>query len=105
MQWKLTKGGSAPRILPLLPLFPGFAINTILYAAIVWVLFAVPGAVRRRVRRKRGQCALCGYSMRGSVGNVCPECGAAVASGGATGRVLGGKEQTRASPESITRIT
>ena len=41
----------------------GFAINTIFYAAIVWMLFAVPGAVRRRVRIRCGQCASCGYSL------------------------------------------
>jgi hypothetical protein len=65
-------------VLPYRPLWPGFAINTIIYAAIVWVLFAVPGAVRRRVRRKRGQCAACGYSRRGISADKCPECGAAV---------------------------
>jgi hypothetical protein len=71
---------AAPEILPLWPLWPGFAINTIFYAAIVWMLFAVPGAVRRRiggVRIKRGQCASCGYSLRESVSEKCPECGAA----------------------------
>ena len=46
--------------------------------AIVWMLFAVPGAVRRRVRIKRGQCASCGYSLRGITSEKCPECGAAV---------------------------
>jgi hypothetical protein len=60
---------------PVQPLWRGFLINTIFYAAIVWFLFFAPGAVRRRVRRKRGQCAACGYSMRGAVSEKCPECG------------------------------
>ena len=65
------------RALPLQVVWPGFAINTIFYAAIVWMLFAVPGAVRRRVRIKRGQCASCGYSLRGTPhSEKCPECGA-----------------------------
>ena len=65
------------RALPCQLLWPGFAINTIFYAAIVWVLFAVPGAIRKRVRRKRGQCAACGYSLRGTPEiDKCPECGA-----------------------------
>ena len=68
-------GWSQTRALPLRPIFPGFAINTIFYAAIVWMLFAVPGAVRRRVRIKRGQCASCGYSLRGNASETCPECG------------------------------
>jgi hypothetical protein len=56
----------------------GFAFNTIFYAAIVWLLFFVPGAIRKRVRRKRGQCAACGYSLRESVSEKCPECGAMI---------------------------
>ena len=61
---------------PLMPRIPGFAINTIFYASIVWALFAGPGAMRRRLRKKRGQCASCGYSLRGGASAKCPECGA-----------------------------
>jgi hypothetical protein len=86
-EWKvrygiiISPGSLAPRALPLRPIWPGFAINTIFYAAIVWMMFAVPGTVRRRVRIKRGQCASCGYSLRGrgrstSGNDTCPECGA-----------------------------
>jgi hypothetical protein len=61
-------------------LFPGFAINTIFYAAVLWVLFAVPVKLRKWRRIKRGQCASCGYSLRGhdasgGGGEKCPECG------------------------------
>jgi hypothetical protein len=65
-----------PRWLPYFPLWRGFAINTIFYAGVLWVLFAAPLAIRKRVRRKRGQCAACGYSLRGGAGDKCPECGA-----------------------------
>jgi hypothetical protein len=75
-QWVRSAGNNSLEFLPFMPIWPGFAINTVFYAAIVWVLFAVPGMIRRRVRRKRGQCAACGYSLRGSVGGKCPECGA-----------------------------
>jgi hypothetical protein len=69
-------GISGPtQVLPKSIIWPGFAINTIFYAAIVWALFFAPGAVRRRVRRKRGQCAACGYSLREKVSRKCPECG------------------------------
>ena len=63
------------RVLPLWPLFPGFAINTIFYAAVLWVLFTAPFTLRRWRRIKRGQCASCGYSLRGTSGGTCPECG------------------------------
>ncbi len=68
------------RALPYAPLWPGFAINTVFYAVILWLLFAAPFALRRRLRRKRGLCPACGYDLRGRGGNspVCPECGKAV---------------------------
>ena len=31
--------------------------------------------VRRRRRRKRGQCLACGYDLRGGTSPTCPECG------------------------------
>ncbi len=63
------------RALPYAPIWPGFAINTIFYAAILWLPFG-PFQLRRYVRRKRGRCIKCGYDLRGhSGGEVCPECG------------------------------
>ncbi len=63
------------RALPLRPIWPGFAINTIFYAAILWMPFA-PFVLRRFIRRKRGLCIKCGYDLRGAEHEVCPECGA-----------------------------
>jgi hypothetical protein len=63
------------RVLPLTPIWPGFAINTIFYAAVLWVLFAAPFKVRRWRRIKRGQCASCGYSLHENFSEKCPECG------------------------------
>ena len=61
---------------PLCPIWPGFAINTIFYAAILWLLFAAPGFVRGRIRRHRHQCPSCGYPIGASP--VCTECGRAL---------------------------
>jgi len=68
------------RVLPLRPMCHGFAINTLFYAAILWLLFAAPGLGRRRIRIRRGRCAACGYDLRGhpppaSGDRTCPECG------------------------------
>lgn len=69
--------GKADRlVLPLRPIWPGFAVDTLLYGAVVFMLYCVPGMVREAVRRHRGACARCGYDVRGSTGSVCPECGA-----------------------------
>ena len=65
------------RALPLRPLWPGFAINTIFYAAILWLPVAGLGALRRRRRIKRGLCPACAYDLRGrgTQSLTCPECG------------------------------
>jgi hypothetical protein len=63
-------------VLPLRPVWPGFAINTLFYAGVLWVLWATPFALRRMIRRRRGQCPACAYPIGQSP--VCTECGAAV---------------------------
>jgi len=62
------------RMIPLRPIWPGFAINTIFYTMILWLPFA-PFQLRRYRRVKRGLCIKCGYDLRGAVHEKCPECG------------------------------
>ncbi len=66
----LSLGGQAlpRRVLPV-----RFAINTLFYAGVLWLLFAAPFALRRRRRIKRGLCPACGYQIGTS--EVCTECG------------------------------
>ena len=76
--------GGDGQALPLRPLWPGFAINTLCYAllsALLWLLIVQgSGRFRRLLRRRRGHCINCGYDLRGASrgggGGVCPECGA-----------------------------
>jgi hypothetical protein len=70
--------------LPVRPVWSGFAINTILYAAILWTFFAAPFALRRWRRVRKGLCAKCAYPVGESA--VCSECGRPVTprSGGAS---------------------
>jgi len=65
-----------PRMMPTRPIFPGFAVNTLFYAAVLWMLFAGPFALRRMIRRRRGRCPQCAYPIGTSA--VCTECGAAL---------------------------
>ena len=69
------KNIALPRVLPLRPIWPGFAINTIFYAALLWLLTLGPFTARRMLRRKRGHCIQCGYDLRGMNHDKCPECG------------------------------
>ena len=64
-----------PYLLPLHPIWPGFAINTAFYAAILWLLALGPFAARRFTRRRRGRCIKCGYDLSHAEHEVCPECG------------------------------
>ncbi len=61
------------RVLPLRPVWPGFAVNTLLYAAVTWLLFVCPFELRRFIRVRRGLCPTCTYPMGAS--EVCTECG------------------------------
>ncbi len=69
-------GGSYP--LPLRPIWPGFAANTLFYAAVLWLLICGPFALRRLVRVKRGLCPACAYPRGES--DVCSECSKALPS-------------------------
>ena len=71
----ITDNEQAFNFIPYRPIWPGFAVNTLLYAAILWVPFA-PFALRQVLRRRRGACLQCGYDLRHAEHEVCPECGA-----------------------------
>lgn len=64
---------------PGLPIRPVWIPFT-LHAATVWALLAailwLPGRLKRKRRRSRGQCVYCAYDLRGlPTASPCPECG------------------------------
>ncbi len=59
--------------MPLGPIPLGFAVNTLFYAALLWLLIPGPFALRRFLRVKRGLCPKCAYPMGESA--LCSECG------------------------------
>jgi hypothetical protein len=67
------RSGRTEVLLPLCPLPRGFAVNTVSYAAILWLLICGPRALRRRLRIRRQRCPACGYPLGTSP--VCTECG------------------------------
>ncbi len=69
-------GGSSFRILPLRPIWSGFAANTLFYAVVLWLLICGPFALRRFIRVRRGLCPACAYPRGES--DVCSECGKAL---------------------------
>jgi hypothetical protein len=76
-RWKPESFGDDIDGFPLRPIWPGFATNTLFCAAILWLLFAAPFALRRHRRIKRGRCPACAYPVGAS--HVCTECGKLVA--------------------------
>ncbi|MCA9282741.1 MAG: hypothetical protein KDA30_11930 [Phycisphaerales bacterium] len=68
MQW--------PRKLPTRVLWRGLIGNTVFYGVIAWLFIVVLACCRRAIRRRRGLCEWCGYSLAGLDAVArCPECG------------------------------
>jgi len=61
-------------LLPLGPILPGFAVDTLIYGAAAWVALAVLAGLGATVRKFRGRCPGCGYP-RAAGALRCPECG------------------------------
>lgn len=65
-----------PVVLPSHVIPAGMAADGAVFGLAWWgVLFGWRG-VRRRLRRRGGRCAGCGYDLRGLADGRCPECGA-----------------------------
>jgi len=64
--WPATRGVTSVQLHLTIPL--------VLFAIACFFTLACP-LIRRRSRRKRGLCLVCSYDLRGSVNDVCPECG------------------------------
>ncbi len=60
-------------MVPIRPVWPGFAVNTLFYTAILWLLIWGLSTLRRFLRLRRGLCPKCAYPMGESA--VCTECG------------------------------
>ena len=71
-RWARTRVG----FVPLRPVWPNFAVNTLFYAAILWLLIPGPFVLRRFIRVRRGLCPACAYPRGES--DVCSECGKAL---------------------------
>ena len=68
------------RVHPLRPIWHGFAVNTLFYAVVLWLLIPGPFVLRRFIRVKRGLCPACAYDLRHGEHGACPECGKALPS-------------------------
>lgn len=68
-----------PRVIPLAIYWPGAIINTLVYAAALFLPFTLIPMMRRHLRCRAGRCPNCNYDLRGAPHTVCPECGAAIA--------------------------
>ncbi len=73
LKTRTRQGLPIERVLPLGMIWPGFAVNTLLYAAGLWLLVPGPFVLRRFLRERRGLCPKCAYPMGES--SVCTECG------------------------------
>jgi hypothetical protein len=80
--WRMGSFTSPPKSVPVEPVWMGLIGDTVIYGAALFVLWWSPGAIRRAVRGRRGECLRCGYDLRGRSGETaCPECGEVVGQG------------------------
>ena len=63
------------RKIPLRPAWGAMAADMVFWSLVLWLLVLGPFVARRYLRRRRGQCAGCGYDVRGDIAGGCPECG------------------------------
>lgn len=62
-------------LLPLIPVWPGFIFNVILYSTPWIFIFGGYSSTKRVIRRRRGKCPKCAYDLRGDFESGCSECG------------------------------
>lgn len=67
--------GTGMKLLPLWPVWGGLVTNSVLFGATYMCVFSVVVACRRRYRRNRGLCVICGYDLRAVDNRTCSECG------------------------------
>lgn len=63
-----------PYALPITPTSLGFALNTPIYALLLWITITTVTTLRTNRRLRRHQCPLCGYQLSPTT-TLCPECG------------------------------
>jgi len=76
LDWKERDELAFAHVLPFVPIWPGFLVDTALFAGFwsVWVFWSP--MIRRTWRRAKFKCARCGYPRTGLDANDdCPECG------------------------------
>lgn len=61
------------RWIPLNPKWPGFLLNTLFYALLLWPVSRAPAVIHIALRRKAGLCPCCGTAI--GVESECVQCG------------------------------
>ena len=62
-------------VLPYAPLWPGFAANSMMYAALAFLALLNGRVIRQWHRYRRGRCPKCRYDVRFNFASGCTECG------------------------------
>jgi hypothetical protein len=58
--------------IPMNPLWPGFMLNSVLYAVVAFIAIRAAKKAKRGIRLLQSKCPACGYLCNAG---ICPECG------------------------------
>ncbi len=72
---RIPRGTQPELLIPLTPMWPGFAANSAIYGLAWFSLAFGVGRLKRWRRRRRGLCPFCRYDLSGVDSDTCPECG------------------------------
>jgi len=72
----IPRQGRGSHFIPLVPVLPGFVVNSVFYTAVLYVLARLGLRIYRRTLIPAGHCKRCRYDLSGlDPGTPCPECG------------------------------
>jgi hypothetical protein len=70
-----TDGVYRDAVLPMLPLWPGLALDTFVFASLWMTILLGSRLLRQFLRLRRNLCPRCAYNLQGQPSPGCPECG------------------------------
>jgi len=70
-EWLIDK----PRMIAFGPMPMGMLVNSAIFGTPIWILVFGTRRLKKAIRKRNKRCTNCGYDLRGTDHEACPECG------------------------------